>query len=54
MGVRMATKAVLFDLDDTLAPEETAVEAAFLATCEIAHRRHGIEPGAMAGESGDV
>ncbi|MEE8386517.1 MAG: HAD family hydrolase [Dehalococcoidia bacterium] len=43
----MATKAVLFDLDDTLAPEETAVEAAFLATCEIAHRRHGIEPGAL-------
>jgi putative hydrolase of the HAD superfamily len=30
-----------------LVPEEAAVEAAFLATCEIAHRRHGIEPGAL-------
>ena len=37
-------KALIFDLDDTLVVEEASAEAAFLATCEEAKARHGIEP----------
>jgi putative hydrolase of the HAD superfamily len=37
-------KALVFDLDDTLVVEEASAEAAFLATCERARARYGIEP----------
>lgn len=40
-------KALIFDLDDTLVVEEAAAEAAFLQTCELAQRRHGIDPGGL-------
>ena len=38
---------VLFDLDDTLVAEESSAEAAFLATCEHARERYGIDPYAL-------
>lgn len=44
----MPITAVLFDLDETLVVEKEAVEAAFLATCEIARHRSGIDPAALA------
>jgi putative hydrolase of the HAD superfamily len=37
-------KALIFDLDDTLVVEEASAEAAFLATCELARARYGLEP----------
>ena len=37
----------MFDLDDTLVVEEASAEAAFLATCERARERHGINPQAL-------
>jgi putative hydrolase of the HAD superfamily len=37
-------KSLIFDLDDTLVVEEASAEAAFLATCELARARYGIEP----------
>ncbi len=40
----MAIKNILFDLDDTLAVEGASADAAFLATCEHAHKKHGIDP----------
>ncbi len=40
----MPTRAVLFDLDDTVAVDEAVVREALLATCERARERHGIEP----------
>ncbi len=43
----MATKAILFDLDDTLVVEEASAEAAFLATCERAREQYGIAPEAL-------
>ncbi len=43
----MIARAVLFDLDDTLVPEEAPVERAFLVTCEIARQRYGIDPAAL-------
>ncbi len=36
-------KIIIFDLDDTLIVEVAAVEAAFLATCELAHKKYGID-----------
>lgn len=41
------TRAIIFDLDDTLVVEEASAEAAFLATCERARERHGINPQAL-------
>ncbi len=38
---------VLFDLDDTLVAEESSAEAAFLATCEHARERYGVDPHAL-------
>lgn len=35
---------MLFDLDDTLLDEERSVEAALLATSELARARHGTDP----------
>ena len=43
----MAITHVLFDLDDTLVAEESSAEAAFLATCEHARRRYGVDPHAL-------
>ena len=38
------TKALIFDLDDTLVVEKASAEAAFLTTCELARERYGIPP----------
>lgn len=43
----MAIKNILFDLDDTLVIERAAADAAFLATCEHAREKHGINPKAL-------
>ena len=44
----MTIEAVLFDLDETLVVETASVETAFLATCEQARLRYGIEPPSLA------
>ena len=49
----MTTTAVLFDLDETLMPDESAVEEALLATCALAHERHGIDPQALQRSVGE-
>lgn len=46
--LRMRIRAILFDLDDTLVIETPLVEAAFVAACEPACERHGIDPRALA------
>ena len=43
----MTTTAVLFDLDDTLLVEEASAEEAFVAACELAREKYGIDPGAL-------
>jgi len=43
----MPIAAILFDLDETLMPDESAVEEALLAACELARERHGIDPQAL-------
>lgn len=43
----MAIRNILFDLDDTLVIEGAAADAAFLATCEHAYEKHGIDPQAL-------
>ncbi len=43
----MAIRSILFDLDDTLVVEGASADAAFLATCERAHEKHGINPEAL-------
>jgi putative hydrolase of the HAD superfamily len=40
----MPIAAILFDLDETLMPDESVVEEAFLVTCQLARERHGIDP----------
>lgn len=40
----MAIKCILFDLDDTLVVEGASADAAFLAACEHAHEKYGIDP----------
>jgi len=42
------TRAILFDLDDTLVVEEPAAAAAFLATAHVAARRHAVDPAVLA------
>jgi putative hydrolase of the HAD superfamily len=42
------TKAILFDLDDTLVVEEPAAAAAFLATAHVAARRYAVDPAELA------
>ena len=37
-------QAVIFDLDDTLLVEVDSAEAAFLATCELAREKYGLDP----------
>ena len=43
----MAIRNIFFDLDDTLVKESASADAAFLATCERAHEKHGIGPEAL-------
>lgn len=43
----MPIRSILFDLDDTLVVEGAAADAAFLATCERADEKHGIDPEAL-------
>jgi len=43
----VAIRNIFFDLDDTLVIEEDSADAAFLATCERAHEKHGIDPKAL-------
>ena len=40
-------KHIIFDLDDTLVVEVASAEAAFLATCENAHKQYGVDPKAL-------
>ena len=49
----MPIDALLLDLDDTLIPDESAAEAAFLAACDPVHDRFGIDPAAVAGSAGE-
>ncbi len=37
-------KAIFFDLDDTLLWDKKSVKEAFLATCEMAHAKYGLDP----------
>lgn len=43
----MAIRNIFFDLDHTLVKEGASADAAFLATCERAHEKHGIDPKAQ-------
>jgi phosphoserine phosphatase len=45
---RAVTRAILFDLDDTLVVEEPAAAAAFLATAHVAARRYPVDPAELA------
>lgn len=40
----MTIKAILFDFDDTLVIEEASAEEAFLAACELAREKYGVDP----------
>src|SRR5512138_3173160 len=42
---RLMLKAVLFDLDDTLLPDESAANEALVATAAVAKAWHNIPPG---------
>jgi len=44
----MPIRAILFDIDDTLVIETPLVQEAFLATCETARSRRGIDPESLA------
>ena len=48
----MHLHALLFDLDDTLIPDESASEAAFLAACAPVADRYGLDPAAVARSAG--
>jgi putative hydrolase of the HAD superfamily len=37
-------KAIFFDLDDTLLWDQKSVQEAFIATCQIAHEKFGVDP----------
>ena len=43
----MLIEALLLDFDDTLVVEEPSAEEAFLAACELAREKYGIEPAAL-------
>ena len=43
----MATRSILFDLDDTLVVEVASAKAAFLATCKRAYEQYDIVPEAL-------
>jgi len=40
----MSIRAVIFDFDDTLVVEKASAEAAFLAACELARDKYGLDP----------
>ncbi len=40
----MTIDTIIFDLDDTLLVEVASAEAAFLATCELARDKYGLDP----------
>jgi len=46
----MPIQALLFDLDETLIPEGSAVRDALLSTCRIAQERYNLDPEALAQE----
>ena len=48
----MQLDALLLDLDDTLIPDESAAEAAFLAACAPVADRFGLDPASVAHEAG--
>ena len=48
----MHLHALLLDLDDTLIPDESASEAAFLAACAPVADRYGLDPAAVARSAG--
>ena len=48
----MHLRALLFDLDDTLIPDESASEAAFLAACAPVAERYSLHPAAVAQSAG--
>ncbi|MDE2868916.1 MAG: HAD family hydrolase [Chloroflexota bacterium] len=48
----MRIHALLLDLDDTLIPDESASEAAFLAACAPVADRYGLDPAAVAHSAG--
>lgn len=48
----MHLHALLFDLDDTLIPDESAAEAAFLAACAPVADRYGLDPALVAASAG--
>ena len=48
----MQFDALLLDLDDTLIPDESAAEAAFLAACAPVAKRYGLDPAAVARSAG--
>lgn len=48
----MQLHALLFDLDDTLIPDESASEATFLAACAPVADRYGLDPAAVAQTAG--
>ena len=48
----MHLHALLFDLDDTLIPDERAAEAAFLAACAPVAERYGLDPASVAVSAG--
>jgi putative hydrolase of the HAD superfamily len=43
----MPIAAILFDLDETLMPDESVATEALLTACELARERHGIDPQAL-------
>ncbi len=43
----MAIRSIFFDSDDTLVIEGASADVAFLATCERAYEKHGIDPEAL-------
>jgi putative hydrolase of the HAD superfamily len=45
------TRALLFDLDDTLVVEEGAAVASFAATASVAAERHGVDAAALAADA---
>lgn len=48
----MHLHALLLDLDDTLIPDESASEAAFLAACAPVAERYGLDPATVARSAG--
>jgi len=48
----MHLHALLLDLDDTLIPDESAAEAAFLAACAPVADHYGLDPAAVAASAG--